>query len=310
MQGRQSFSLSGTDDPLITVYIPTRDRPELLDRAVRSVLAQDYQRFEIIIVDDASAQKVVNIWSDDRIRVINNECPLGAPASRNLAIFSAQGEYITGLDDDDIFLPRRLSSFLGVWSELHPLFQICPIAALFDSIIVVRSNQASPIIRHTNKIVSYGEIRHMTIIGNQVFAPTYRLREVGGFDTSMPAWQDLELWHRMSRRFGAFYNICHSSMIIDESHSRPRVTLSSEQKIRTAFESFCLKAGFDTPRAISYPLVFALRYPSFRPGMSDVRILIAAGRYRQAFNVMKRLCRSWLCLFQQRGPTHSRSTRL
>ena len=103
--------------PLVTVYIPTRNRLELLLRAIQSCLAQSFADFEIIVVDDASDQSIRGQIAaiadlDPRIKVMQLDVPQGACAARNLAISHATGKYLTGLDDDDEFMPQRLQQLL------------------------------------------------------------------------------------------------------------------------------------------------------------------------------------------------------
>lgn len=103
--------------PLVTVYIPTYNRVDLLKRAVESVQAQTYQNLEIIIVDDCSTdfthqylQQLAN--EDKRVKYFIKEKNSGACVSRNIAIENATGEFITGLDDDDFFLESRIDEFM------------------------------------------------------------------------------------------------------------------------------------------------------------------------------------------------------
>ncbi len=93
------------DNPLIN---PDADlnRQQLAIRAIKSVLRQDYSNWEMIIVDDCSnsweqLQQYVTALNDPRITYIHNDINSGACAVRNQAIMLAQGEYITGIDDDD-----------------------------------------------------------------------------------------------------------------------------------------------------------------------------------------------------------------
>ncbi|HHS9996570.1 TPA: glycosyltransferase family 2 protein, partial [Klebsiella pneumoniae] len=91
--------------PLVSVYITTCNRLDKLKRAVRSVQEQTFENIEILICDDASTdgtEKYVQelIREDNRIRYFRNQTSKGACAARNLGIFNAKGQYITGLDDD------------------------------------------------------------------------------------------------------------------------------------------------------------------------------------------------------------------
>ncbi|OSK54485.1 putative colanic acid biosynthesis glycosyl transferase WcaA [Escherichia coli H413] len=117
------------DNPLISIYMPTWNRQQLAIRAIKSVLRQDYNNWEMIIVDDCSTsweqlQQYVTALNDPRITYIHNDINSGACAVRNQAIMLAQGEYITGIDDDDEWTPNRLSVFLAHKQQLvtHAFF--------------------------------------------------------------------------------------------------------------------------------------------------------------------------------------------
>lgn len=99
-----------TAAPLLSIVVPTRDRPGQLARAVASALAQDYPRLEVVVVDDSSGPEIHRqvekaVAVDDRVRILRTTVAHGASASRNLGIRAAQGELIAFLDDDDAWLP-------------------------------------------------------------------------------------------------------------------------------------------------------------------------------------------------------------
>lgn len=104
-----------SERPLITVVVPTYQpvEDELLT-AVKSICAQTLSDIEIIIVDDASGpeykellERVANL--DERIRLINAPKNCGAYVARNIGYMAAQGEFVTGQDDDDWSHPERLA---------------------------------------------------------------------------------------------------------------------------------------------------------------------------------------------------------
>jgi glycosyltransferase involved in cell wall biosynthesis len=98
------------DLPLISVIIPTHNRPHLLPVAVQSVLAQTYAHLEVIIIDDASQPAVVlaTLPQDARLRLIRQEFAHGAAAARNLGMQTAHGDFFAFLDDDDYYFPHKL----------------------------------------------------------------------------------------------------------------------------------------------------------------------------------------------------------
>lgn len=104
--------------PLVTVFIPTHNRAHLIRRAVLSVIDQTYKNIEIIIVNDGSSDNTPDVLNSlkleyNNIHIFQHEKAKGACAARNLAIRNATGQYITGLDDDDEFLPHRITDFIN-----------------------------------------------------------------------------------------------------------------------------------------------------------------------------------------------------
>ena len=97
--------------PFFTVVIPTYNRAELLKEAIQSVFDQTFENFELIVIDDHSTDKtkdVVSSFHDSRIKYILNDHAKGGAGTRNAGIFRAKGEWIAFLDDDDIWLPKKL----------------------------------------------------------------------------------------------------------------------------------------------------------------------------------------------------------
>jgi glycosyltransferase involved in cell wall biosynthesis len=101
-----------TGEPLFSVVIPVFNRAEPLARALRSVLEQSCQDFEIVVVDDGSVddpQSTVDAFADPRIRFLRQENS-GGGAARNAGIDLARGRWVALLDSDDIFLPSHLEA--------------------------------------------------------------------------------------------------------------------------------------------------------------------------------------------------------
>lgn len=89
------------DTPTVSVVIPTRDRPELLARALASIPVGH----EVVVVDDGSTVPVV--VDDPRARVVRRETSGGAAAARNAGIVASSGDWVGFCDDDDVWLPGR-----------------------------------------------------------------------------------------------------------------------------------------------------------------------------------------------------------
>ncbi|MGH8902898.1 MAG: glycosyltransferase family 2 protein [Egibacteraceae bacterium] len=99
---------------MVSVIIPTRDRPQLLDAALGSVAEQDVSGdVEVIVVNDrgASIAPVVHAWEDVMsVRVAELDRRSGPAVARNIGIEHADGRYIAFLDDDDLFMPGHLEA--------------------------------------------------------------------------------------------------------------------------------------------------------------------------------------------------------
>ena len=91
----------------VSIIIPTKNRPDLLNRALSSVINQSYQNWELFIINDSDTEISINS-SDPRIQIIKNNNKSGANGARNTGINLARGEYIAFLDDDDKWLPTKL----------------------------------------------------------------------------------------------------------------------------------------------------------------------------------------------------------
>ncbi len=103
--------------PKVSVVIPTYKRAHFLSRAIDSVLAQTYPNVEVIVVDDnandaesreSTKQTMRTYENNEKVRYILSSEKLGGGPARNLGIDSADGEYITFLDDDDAYEPPKI----------------------------------------------------------------------------------------------------------------------------------------------------------------------------------------------------------
>lgn len=103
-------------NPLLSIIIPTHNRPQLVIRAVKSALEQTMKDLEVIVIDDAS-QVPPELPQDSRVRMIRLSQASGGAAARNLGTSSACGRWITYLDDDDILLPDMAAVSLKALSE-------------------------------------------------------------------------------------------------------------------------------------------------------------------------------------------------
>ncbi|MCG8451364.1 MAG: glycosyltransferase, partial [Pirellulales bacterium] len=213
---------------MVSVIMPTYKRPDLLPRAVRSVLEQTYRNLELIIVDDNSPDHTGGVVQslmaeDNRIRYIRNETNLHAPGSRNVAIQQAQGEFVAFLDDDDEWMPQKLE----LQMKLVDRFSV--VGCLYNK------NQRPAKMPECHGEPPYGEktIEQFHFQGAG-FCPSAMLtriayfREVGGFDPQLTGPEGMDLFTRLVARFGtaAYIKLPLHIYYTEEAHGKPRVTTS------------------------------------------------------------------------------------
>jgi len=108
-------------NPLVSVIMPVYNGEKTLQRAIDSILNQTYSHLELVIVDDGSTDssaKIIKEINDPRIRLIQQENK-GAAASRNRGFAESQGEFITFLDTDDLWLPQKIETELNTLSKYN-----------------------------------------------------------------------------------------------------------------------------------------------------------------------------------------------
>lgn len=187
---------------MVTCVITTFNRSvDILKEALNSILNQSYQKIEIIIIDDncdshLSDQISLFLKSINcpKIKYYKNYKNLGAQYSRNRALSYAKGDYISFLDDDDEWLPEKLS-------EQLKLFRLNPKAGMVycDYKILQLPSKNQKIVRTLSPKKPLEDIFFENFIGSMSFPliKTSVLRKVGGFDLNLQASQDLDLWIRI-----------------------------------------------------------------------------------------------------------------
>lgn len=103
-----------SSSPLVSVIIPTFNRPLLLKEAIESVLNQKHPNFEILVINDGGedVSSLLNEFQDSRILALKHESNKGVAAARNTGLKKAKGDYIAYLDDDDTYCPEHLSDLI------------------------------------------------------------------------------------------------------------------------------------------------------------------------------------------------------
>ncbi|OMO31692.1 hypothetical protein BH582_12145 [Vibrio sp. 10N.222.47.A9] len=185
---------------MISIVIPTHNRPKLLKKTIDELSYQTSLGFEVVIVDDGSYPKVESsIFQglEDKIscHLIRNEVPKGGNYSRNLGIKRATGDFIAFLDDDDLFTHDKIEVIEAAISD-SPEIDIFYHKAriVFDSYKI--NYESSP-----KSEFKYKDLLISNCIGGtpMVILRKSSMISVGMFNEDMPALQDYELWLRLAK---------------------------------------------------------------------------------------------------------------
>lgn len=121
-----------SEQPLVIIAMPVRNAEATIDVAVRSVLAQTYRNWRLVVLDDGSDDQtgqVMRFYTDERIRYISDGRRLGLAARLNEIIDSSEGDYLARLDADDVAYPERLEKQVEFMMR-HPDVDLVGSAAL------------------------------------------------------------------------------------------------------------------------------------------------------------------------------------
>jgi len=204
--------------PKVSVIIPTYNRPQLVKRAVESVLKQTYQNFEIIIMDgspnDETEKFIQQYLTDSRIRYFHEpdthtntvKDRANIAKARNKAIKFTQGKYIAPLDDDDSWYDEKKLEKQIKFLEENPDYSLCAGG-------IIGINQENP-----QKIIKTGtiypekdeDIRKMILMPEGFMSSSVVFRKkdwetIGGYNEGNPLGEDLDLYLRLGQ-LGKFYS--------------------------------------------------------------------------------------------------------
>lgn len=134
-----------TKKPKITVIMPAYNVAKYIAQAIESVLSQDYEKFELIMLDDGSNDNTFNVMkkyeNDPRIKIYRNKKNQGVGAARNKLLRLAMGEYISPCDADDVMLPNNLKT-LSNFLDKHK-----KIGVVYADLLVVEVDKNDKIIK-------------------------------------------------------------------------------------------------------------------------------------------------------------------
>ncbi|MEI7982309.1 MAG: glycosyltransferase family 2 protein [Bacteroidota bacterium] len=234
------------DRPYISVIIPNYNRGDLLEETLESLVNQDYQQWEGIVVDDGStddSEKITNgfIQKDSRFRFFKRDRnPAGAPVCRNIGISRSKGNYLIFLDSDDLLRPFALSQRAErILQEPQYDFWVFPM-------LLFRNDYRDA--RILWNIDNGKEDLHRFLVLDapwQTSGPVWRkeaVMKIGGFTEGLACWQDVDFHLKAiiaGLKGAKFYN--DSPDVLYRQHETNSISqgeISSPAKLKSRREIF------------------------------------------------------------------------
>jgi hypothetical protein len=186
--------------PAVSVILPTHNRAALLAASAGSVLAQDFADLELLVVDDGSTDDIaeaVRRLDDPRARVLRRATRGGPAAARNSGVAAARAPLLAFQDSDDTWLPGKLSRQLAGLPQSSEAMSICG---------VLRGERSHwrhfphAALRSAGPLAYEQVLSHPFAYAQSWLVPRAALVAAGGFDESLPVWEDWELLIRLATR--------------------------------------------------------------------------------------------------------------
>lgn len=225
------------DKPKVTVYIPCHNYGRFLEQAIDSVIAQSYESWELIILDDGSSDdtgKIIQNYLEQypkRIRGLCHYPARGLQACANLALDIARGDYIMRLDADD-YLDESALLVLASYLDKHR-----DVGLVFPNYTYINEKGATLGVENRKKIGTESRFLDLPAHGAGTLVRKRVLKSVGGYNESYNAQDGYELWLKVLNRYKIanvatplfFYRQHGSSLSRDENR-----ILAARQRIKRA----------------------------------------------------------------------------
>lgn len=190
--------------PRVSAIIPTHNRPAFLREALASVCAQTYRNVEIVVVDDGSApaaraatRRAIDEFTRGQELLVRGLFGphRGVSAARNRGVRAGRGALLAFLDSDDVWLPDKLARQIALF-DVEPRTQICQT----EEIWLRRGVRVNPraVHRKPDGDVFFASLARCVVSPSAVMLRRALFERVGGFDESLPACEDYDLWLRIA----------------------------------------------------------------------------------------------------------------
>jgi len=208
------------DRPLVSVVVPTHNRASLLARALQSVLAQTYEHFEVLVVDDGSSEdigSVVGALADPRLRYLRQPRNMGVAAARNRGLREAAGELVAFLDSDDRWMPGKLQRQVEIMSRRPPR-----VGLIYTGVAAENERGEHTVTIPTERGDVWRDMLWRNVVHFGTSGVVIRravVDTVGYFDEDLPAIEDYDYWLRIARFFE--FEIAPEALIVYDNTASP-----------------------------------------------------------------------------------------
>lgn len=193
----------GKKKPLISVVMPAYNAQEYISIAIESILSQTLKQFELIIINDCSRDKTLDIIKsflkkDYRVKLVNNDTRLYIADSLNKGISFAKSNIIARMDADDISFPNRLELQFRLINSSKNIAAVGTNIVLIDTAGKEIATRRYP---HSSKELKSCLFRYSPFAHPVVMFKKNMFEEVGGYNRKYSPTEDLDLWFRLGRKY-------------------------------------------------------------------------------------------------------------
>ena len=191
------------DNPLVSIVLPTYKRAHVLPHAIRSVLEQSYQNWELIVIDDNSPDDtaiVVPSFNDARIHYVKNDPNLRLPRALNRGFALAKGDYLTWTSDDNLLAKNAIEKMVNRLKAGN-----CDFVYADYYMFSEQNADGHPLDVHHDKLPGKLQLEKGNHIGACFMYTRKVYEETGEYDPELFLAEDYDYFIRASKRF----RFCH-----------------------------------------------------------------------------------------------------
>ena len=263
----------------VTAVITTHKRlPEIVERALKSILTQTYKNIEVFVVDDSpedyelrsAVKNMVESYADSNVTYLAHEKCMGACAARNTGLAAATGEFIGYLDDDDEWFPTKIEEQLKAFDSEDVALVYCGNNTIYESTGKIEERKSL----FTRENI-YEKLMYSNFIGSTSFPllRTSALKKIGGFDLEMQSAQDYDVWVRIAKEFKV--NFVAKPLVLYHFHEGDQITKNPAKKIAGLERIIYKNSDFLNKSRNAYWINY----------MSLIQWYVKAGNRRKAFYI-------------------------